>query len=70
MSQNPDEIMLPELLYPDGRTYAEDDTYAVRFKAVTEDGITREYGRRRGDNQIVMINVKEVVPLLKKNEKQ
>jgi len=67
MSELPDKI-IPAELYPDGKGYAEDDTYTVRFKLATNDGIVREYGRRRDDNQIVMINVKEVAPLLKKME--
>lgn len=68
MSHMSDEMVPVEMLYPDGRTYVEDDTYVVRFKVATEDGITREYGRRKSDNKIVVINIKEVAPLLKKME--
>jgi hypothetical protein len=68
MGQIPDGI-IPAELYPDGKSYSEDETYALRFKLATENGIVREYGRRKSDNEIVMINVKEVTPLLKKMEK-
>ena len=46
--------------FSDGKTYKEDEVYALRFRYVAPDGIVREYGRRRKDNEIVMINVKEV----------
>jgi hypothetical protein len=60
-----DEIVPAEMLYPDGKTYEEDETYAVRFKLATEDGIVREYGRRRSDNKIVVLNIQEIQEALK-----
>jgi len=64
----PDEKLLPEVHFDDGKIYAEDAIYALRFRYATEDGIVREYGIRRSDNKLIVINIREVAPLLKKQE--
>lgn len=63
------DVILPSLLpFENGKTYAEDDVYSLRYLYVTENGIVREYGIRRSDGKKFVINIKEVAPLLKKME--
>ena len=64
-----DEILPSKILYENGKRYTEDATYVLRFKTVSDDGIVKEYGRRRSDNNVVMINIEEVLRKIQEKRK-